>query len=211
MHRSRADFVDLNFEPILALFGAAARLACAGRICSGRQGGGGHNYSSRAAPLHAARRSNAPISQQSLPPPCVPSIASSTPARAAHASHAPMHPIPITPRKPCSPRCPPHVHFLALRSAPRSISQTPAGGCAARGAPLAADNDLGLHRGLLLTTQLMVQSFEGGLFALRFVFQFAGGLCVVGRDEPRGVRASGTDRLFCVFCLGEWFFRVMPC
>ena len=129
------DFVDLNFEPILALFGAAARSACARRICSGRQGGGGHNYSSRAAPLHAARRSNAPISQQSLPPPCVPSIASSTPARAAHASHAPMHPIPITPRKPCNPRCPSHVHFLALRSAPREASRKPPPAVVPRAAP----------------------------------------------------------------------------
>ena len=163
----------MNFEPLLALPGGAARSACIGRICRGHQGGSFDLSSSRARPPLPQRCK--PPTAQSLPSPRVPKIASGTPACAAHASYACMHPIPTAHRHTCSPRCPPHPHFLAPCGAPQRIPQPPTRSYAARGAPLAADHELGVHRGLRLTIRRMMQRATQGDFFSWVVFLVAGG------------------------------------
>ena len=184
----------MNFEPLLALPGGATRSACIGRICRGHQGGSFDLSSSRARPPLPQRCK--PPTAQSLPSPRVPKIASGTPACAAHASYACMHPIPTALRHPCSPRCPPHPHFLALCGAPQSTPQTPTDFCAARGAPLSADHELGLCRGLLFTNHRMLQSNKGVLSFLFVVFQMADVPRGGRRHEPRGPRAAWTSIFF---------------
>ena len=104
-----------------------------------------------------------------------------------------MHPIPTALRHPCSPRCPPHPHFLALCGAPQSTPQPPTDFCAARGAPLSADHELGLCRGLLFTNHRMLQSNKGVLSFLFVVFQMADVPRGGRRHEPRGPRAASAD------------------
>ena len=110
------DFVEMNFEPLLALLGGSARSACIGRLRRGHQVTGVDHPSSRARPP-LPRRCVVPTAQ-GLPPPRVPQTACGTPACAAHAAHACMHPIPTALRHPCSPRCPsfPHISCSLRRT-----------------------------------------------------------------------------------------------
>ena len=62
---------------------------------------------------------------------------------------------------------------------------TPTDFCAAHGAPLSADHELGLCRGLRFTNELMVQSNKGWLYFLVVDFQMA--------DVPCGGRRRGAE------------------
>ena len=188
------DFVEMNFEPLLALLGGSARSAWIGRLRCGHQGRGFDDPSSRARPPLPGE-----VRSAHRPGPPAPSRAQNrvrhTCMRGArgpcmHASH------PHRPAPPLQPQMPPQPHFLALCGAPQSTPQTPTDFCAAHGAPLSAAHELGLCRGLRVTNELMVQSNKGLLFFLFVGFQMADVPRGGRRHEPRGPRAARTSIFF---------------
>ena len=196
----------MNFEPLLTLPGRAARSACIGRIRRGHQGRSFDQSSARARP-QLPRRCEVPIAQ-SLPSPRVPKIASGTPACAAHASYACMHPIPTAHRHTCSPRCPPHPHFLAPCGAPQSIPQPPTALMPRAAPPWRQTMNLE-------SIMAYVSRFDGWCGATRGGFSFSRSflrsqMCRVGRRRrgPWRRRVARPD-IFCCFCVGECFVRVL--